>query len=1067
MKILFRTFFALNVIVILFRPASADIPSQAQTADVDIPLTTYPVPGIKPQALIGGQNVILNLSVPTLQRVVLAPDDVVDATLKITLYAPVPQGGSIAIYAMSHPETANPQMGTDYDSQPLATFPSEKFTMIPAPKLPPGAQKMPANCTQTVTGLGDFARQALTKYPSGVPLLFVATPSNAKFNINLRSTVLNVTLVSHPKTAVFTPPIQPRDGVYVENRGGHLYYGDQRLRLWGVVRPQLPNFETADRIASMGFNAIRMWGPRQVQYDETTGGYAADQPGDGSNLDDYDHFYAEAKKDGLFIMSTGLMSSSSTSVVDGPPDAVIEGWVKGDGTNYDDWRKASKTAPEWVLNFSCAFDDRSFQYRQHCIKNYLTHVNPYTGKSYAQEEAIAIFELSNENAHVKRTLENGFDKWPPYFVNELQQRWNKWLTDKYHDDSGLAQAWTKVSPDESLSAGTVKLEPQSPHHAAYPEQRGSDIIRFLIEIDSANNKRLEDYARTFAPKGVGVAVIPFSYDTQYMPSAAWLYDNTQNGDVANFGMYFWDQQNPLAKPPSMYVMDSHTVEGKITAIYETMDGRPDPFRAAYPYRAASLASWEDWDAIFFHYWDGFNVKGRTFPPEAYLAATLSYISPTHYWTAVYFEKDPALLSAMAAAGQMFIRGAISPAPHPATYVIGGQSLFSFSALANRGLDRLTFSQGVKTRFEPDSNKGASFEGASEDVLTTPPTGAVAMGDQVLWDWPNSRLIIDTPTAKAYIGVPHGNYRFKDGITVGGFGNKFVSFGMISRDGKPLTGPGATTKILITAADNAKNTGFHNRLAEGDPAPPGGPVVVGKFIDNDGTPPVIVDRVPYKIWFPTDVAGHFTGYDLALRQRIDQPVSNGQLEHDGSELYAAILSIDQPGSKTIDTPPTDEAAPSAEVASADNSSGAASARPTNGAAIDVWNPLPGVKWSDPAQNIQDLLKGAGVHFDSASLSGNNLQISNTDALFKSPANIEVISQDGQPGTINVTFTQPPALADVVADYEKQFGQALTKNITGNEAYVSKVQWAVKKDAYTVNITVTEFQGTLSIVYSLSP
>ena len=1001
------------------------------------------------------------VNLPTLQRVVLAPEDVIDASLQIAVFNP-PSTGSILVYRMIHPEAAAPVSGTDYDAQPLATLPMNQFLADPA--LAKGAK------AAAIPGLADLIRHGLKETPGGLPLLLVVegVSPQTKTNFAMGNTLLTATVTSYPKHNLFTPPVQPRDGVYAQARDGHLFYGDSRLRIWGCVRPQVPNIETADRIANMGFNAIRMWGPRandlpngtNLLIDDKSGEFVPATQGDGSPLDEYDHFYAEAKKDGLFIMATGLM--------DMPHISAKSEWLQGEGSDWADWQKAVATKPDgWILNFMAAVDDRLYKARQQQIKNYLTHVNPYTRKDYAHEEAIAIYELANENAHVKRTLEKGFEKWPPFFVSELQQRWNKWLTDRYHDDAGLTKAWTQLDPQESLSSNTIKLEPVVVHHAAYSNERASDFIRFLIELNSDLNKRLEDYARSFAPKGVGVAVIPFSYDTQYMPSNAWLYDDTKNADVANFGMYFWSLQNPLTQPPGMYVMDSNTVEGKITAIYETMDGRPDPYRAAYPYRLAALASWQDWDAIFFHYWDGFHEKGRTASDEDYLASTLSYISPSHYWTAVYYEKDPALLSPMAIAGHMFMTGAIAPAPHPLTYVLGEKSIFDLSALGGTSLARATYSQGARIRFAPDSPTGTTIEGTPQEALDTPPTGAIAMGDQVLWDWPNGRLIIDTPTAKAYVGIPQGKYRFKDGITVGGFDGKFVSFGMISMDGKPLTGPDATKSIYITAANNATNTGYHIKFDEAtDPMPTGGPLGIGKLIDNNGTSPVRVDPVPYQIWFPTNLSGHFTGYDLARRQRLDKPVANGHVEHDGSELYLASLSIDSPGTQAIETPPTDLAKPPSATSKLETAAAPASV-------IDLpeltsmWNPLPGVKWTDAMDVIESHLHASGAHFDSATVKPDLLHISNLDALFHSPSETEVIYRNGHMTGINVTFTQPPVFTDVVADYDKQLGVAVDKKLAASEDQVSTVKWLVKKGALTVTVTATETQGTLGIAYTLSP
>jgi hypothetical protein len=1025
------------------------------TVAVDISIATYPAS--QSSTLADNGQLILVMSVPTLSRVILAPEDVVDASLHISL-SHTPSSGSITIYRAIHTASGNITK-SDFESKPFAILPFSDFRVDPY--YPRGPKLL------DVAGFGDAVRKSLTDVTSGLPLLLVAegiSPGQAA-DLSLGSTVMSVKVVSHPKAALFIPPVQPQKDVYVHNQDGHLFYGEQRLRLWGCVRPQLPNIETADRIANMGFNAIRMWGPRITEtsgplIDEKTGEFLQASPGDGSQLDEYDRFFARAKKDGLFIMATGLTDIAQAS--------EKSTWLRGDGRDWAEWQKAMSSRPDgWIVNFMAAVDDRLLLARKQQVKDYLTHVNPYTGKDYAHEEAIAIYELANENAHVKRTLEKGFEKWPPFFVHELQLSWNEWLIHRYHDDAGLTLAWEKLDHGESLSDGTIKLEPVVFDQAAYGKRRASDLVRFLIELDSNLNKRVEDFARSFAPKNVGVAVVPFSYDTQYQASNAWLFDNTQNSEVANFGMYFWSLQNPLSKPPGMYVMDSSTVEGKITVIYETMDGRPDPYRAAYPYRLAALASWQDWDAIFFHYWDGFMKKGRTFSDEDYLAGTLSYIAPSHYWTAVYYEKDPVLLSSMAIAGQMFIRGAISPAPHPLTYVLGAKSIFDLGALGGADLARATYSQGARILFRPDSDSATTVVGSASPDIDAHPAGAIAMGEQVLWDWPNSRLIIDTPTAKAYLGAPHGNYRFHDGTVVGGFQGSFIAFGMSSMDGKPITGKDASRKLYLTAASEAKNTGYKIRFDEAsDPMPAGGPLGIGKLIESNGTAPILVDPAPYKVWFPTDLTGTFEGFDLARRLRFSKPMTEGRLEYNGRDLYLTSLSIHSPGTKAVATPRTDIVVPSQSRQTVPVSTMAArSPRTPTTELARIWNPLPTVHWSDDIQAAAARLHEAGLQTETIVSNTEQLRLTNTTALFHSACDVDILFRAGIMSSINAVFKQPPALSVVIAEYDNQFGAPSEKHIASSEDQISTIVWKKPYGKYSLTVTVTETQGTLSIGYTI--
>ena len=92
------------------------------------------------------------------------------------------------------------------------------------------------------------------------------------------------------------------------------------------------------------------------------------------------------------------------------------------------------------------------------------------------------------------------------------------------------------------------------------------------------------------PPGVGVAVAPFSFDTQYRPSIPWDYSKSL-GDVNCFGMYFWGLSEELARPPSLYVIDSHTLADRPT---RALRNQPRP--AVRPIAATIRSGSRPWPA---------------------------------------------------------------------------------------------------------------------------------------------------------------------------------------------------------------------------------------------------------------------------------------------------------------------------------------------------------------------------------------------------------------------------------------------------------------------------------------
>jgi hypothetical protein len=70
--------------------------------------------------------------------------------------------------------------------------------------------------------------------PASLRLMGVTSPKASWWGQNLPRFL--VTVRGHENHVLFDWPVKPRDGVYCRLVDGHLTYGGQRLRLWGVCR---------------------------------------------------------------------------------------------------------------------------------------------------------------------------------------------------------------------------------------------------------------------------------------------------------------------------------------------------------------------------------------------------------------------------------------------------------------------------------------------------------------------------------------------------------------------------------------------------------------------------------------------------------------------------------------------------------------------------------------------------------------------------------------------------------------------------------------------------------------
>jgi len=855
-------------------------------------------------------------------------------------------------------------------------------------------------------------------------------------------------------------PVLPQPGVYAKVVDGHITYGGKRLRLWGVV-----GFPHIDRLVKMGFNAQRVWEPNSQSVAPGAGAYTEEsakrgefttyQKGDGSRLDKADQHMADLKAHNFFVMFGGTATSMPLAPV------LEDGSFVAGGDDWAQWKDAVTMKGAGDLNHYIFVDDRLQKMKKSHAKAMLTHVNQYTGKAYGAEENIAIYEVFNENGFVEKMLGGELAKWPPYFKDKLQKRWDQWLVDHYKDDAGLKKAWGALKDGESLTGGTIAPAPGFEDRVNYPEQRGDDFVQFMIELDNQFNQDFRSYCRSLFPAGIGVNVAPFSFDTLYRPNLQWAY-NQSLGDVHSQGMYFWDLKSTLDKPPSAYVLDSFTPDKMPTVLYETNAGRPGLYRTEYPLKLAALASYQDWDAVFWHYWSPVDDPHDNPNDVVYLTGALSLPVVTHYWAAVQHQDDPVMCTAMAMGGRIFLGNMLPPAKDPDVFKIGKQDLFSYSAFRGIDVADATFTKGSRLLYAPQDDSGTTLDGKP-----VPPAGriekAIASGQYVTWDWPKGRLIIDAPDVKAYVGKVDGSFRFSDGITLGNISTPSIVFSMSSADGKPLTGPDATKRILMDAVFDAKNSDM-----QFDYNTVGGPLDQAKAIRNQGHPPTLVDKVEYKVWFPNQFDGSLKSYDFALRETNSTPISKDNLvSQQGATPYMDVLEINQWGgagslpvaqATVIATQDYERGnQPLAPVAASD-------ATAPSGAIY----PIAGMDWSMSYPVAQHYLENSTLVFtsvsklDTSTAADKSVTVTGTQlpSLWNSLADIVLTFSSNKMIKVEVTFKQPPPVGEVETKFTGVLGEPVEKKLEAQYG-TTELHWPSKGEL--PDVFVTESQGIMKIIY----
>lgn len=217
---------------------------------------------------------------------------------------------------------------------------------------------------------------------------------------------------------------------------GHFSVGGQRIRLLGVNITSASCFPThadaeavAARLAKFGMNVVRFhhmdnnWGSLGI-IDYSQGNSRNLNP---VALERLDYFIAQLKAHGIYT-NINLINSRDFKVADGL-DAGI-------------------TAFEWKQRHIFGFWDETFRdLEKEYASNILTHVNPYTGLSYAEDPAIAVVEVNNENGIFQLFFDGDLDNWPAHYNDQVNAGWNMWLKNKYSNTADLLDGWSGESEE--------------------------------------------------------------------------------------------------------------------------------------------------------------------------------------------------------------------------------------------------------------------------------------------------------------------------------------------------------------------------------------------------------------------------------------------------------------------------------------------------------------------------------------------------------------------------------------------------------------------------------------------
>ncbi len=210
---------------------------------------------------------------------------------------------------------------------------------------------------------------------------------------------------------------------FVRTEDGHLVTRNGPIRFWGTnlcFEACFPSHEQAERLAArlarLGINCVRMhhmdarsiWGdsPNKLVIDP-------------KKLERLDYLIYQLKLHGVY---TNINLHVSRWF------GEAEGFVAREARpNYD----------KGLDNF----EPRMIELQKKYARDLLTHVNPYTETPYTREPAVALVEISNEDALFAIWGGRQLDRLPEPYATTFGKLWNAWLRKKYGDTRRLRRAW--------------------------------------------------------------------------------------------------------------------------------------------------------------------------------------------------------------------------------------------------------------------------------------------------------------------------------------------------------------------------------------------------------------------------------------------------------------------------------------------------------------------------------------------------------------------------------------------------------------------------------------------------
>lgn len=220
--------------------------------------------------------------------------------------------------------------------------------------------------------------------------------------------------------------IVARDGHFYDQTGRRVRFLGTNLTFGANFPDKADAEKVAARMRKYGFNMVRL---HHMDSRKAPGGiwdpnFADTQHIDAAQLDRLEYLVGQFKKNGIYV-DLNLHVSRSFKEADGFPDTDK---LPGNG-KITGW-----------------FEPRMIELQKQYARELLSHLNPYTGQTWAQDPTVALIEINNEDMLLGSMRSGEFEELPDYYRGLVKTSWNAYLKEKYCSSTKLLAAWNAGRP---------------------------------------------------------------------------------------------------------------------------------------------------------------------------------------------------------------------------------------------------------------------------------------------------------------------------------------------------------------------------------------------------------------------------------------------------------------------------------------------------------------------------------------------------------------------------------------------------------------------------------------------